>query len=150
MRMTDVRMFESLEDRRLLSATLTPTQRADVNKLYTDLQAVEAKSGVTQTQVLNLVADVKSSLKRAHLPSHKSIKRLVKDTKSAYADKTITLTEGMKLLADAKNVMSTAGVSGKMQNKIIGDATTIVVASNFNATDVKIIFNDLVAIADTV
>ena len=142
-------MIEPLEGRTLMSVTLTPAQKSAVNKLYTDLHAVESRSGISESQVLTLVADVKTALRTAHKPSTSSTNKLITDTKHAYADKNISLSEGLKLLGDAKSVMSSAGVSGHMQNRIIADATSIVISSHFNAADSKTLFNDLVAVANT-
>lgn len=142
-----IALIETVESRTLLSGN--GVQRANVQKLVTDLTAIHAKSSVTQAQITTFYLDLKAATVNAVRPSATTVDRLRIDAKKAAADHKLSDAEKAQLTKDVQNVLVSAHIPLNLAKAVANDAKAIFSATNITADDVKLIVGDVNAIVKT-
>jgi len=125
---------------------MSSTQQSNVDKLKSDLAAMQANSQVTPAMKQQLAADLTAMCEGATKPSQASIDKLAADLAAAMADKKLSQAEIAKLTADVYKVLNSAGISADEFNAVVADAKAILTASGVNKSTVQLIVADLQAI----
>lgn len=118
----------------------------NVDKLKSDLSAIQGKSQVTPAMKQQLANDLMAMCDGATKPSQASVQKLANDLADAIADKKISPAEMAKLTADLNKVLNSAGISMDEFNAVVSDAKAILTASGVTKSDVQLIVSDLQAI----
>ncbi len=115
-----------------------------LDKLQTDLDAIEAKSGVTQGQLATLRADIKALQKAATSAPDADKLQALKDAIAALDGKLPTADQQADINAKFTAVAQSAGVSDTtLIDKVIADQAAVAAASNVTADDLATIKSDL-------
>lgn len=126
---------------------MSDQQKANVEKLVADLQAIKTGSQVTQEQKNKLALDLKTLAQGANKPSKESVEKLATDFSAALQDKQISKDEQAALTTDFQQVLNSANISPSEVETVVKDAQEILVASGITKEDGDLIVSDLKAIA---
>jgi hypothetical protein len=142
--------FETMEPRTLMSATISSTQKANLTKLATDLEAIHAQSGVTVAQLHQLDSDIAVALKSAtSKPSSTSVTAFKSALLKALDSGPLTAAETKALVTDFDAVLTSTGISTTDIQTVGTDIKGIVTASHVTKSQAAEIWSDLEAIVIT-
>jgi hypothetical protein len=143
-------LFETMEPRTLLSATISSTQKANLARLATDLAAIHAQSSVTVAQIHQLDSDIAVALKSATArPSTASVTAFKTELKSALNNGPLTASEIKTLAIDFDAILTSAGISRTAAQAVGTDIKGIITASHITKPQAAEIWSDLEAIVIT-
>lgn len=129
-----------------ITAKMSPTQQANVDKLKSDLLAMKDGSNVTQEQKDALKSDLTDMLSGATRPSQESVQTLANDLTSSMADGSLSLKEKATLTNDFQSVLDSANISADEFGAFVTSVQDVLVASGVTKDDVAAIAGDLQAI----
>jgi len=128
------------------SRMISEEQRANFEKLKTDLKALRDSSNITPEQKEKLVTDLRTMFQGANPPSQESLKAFANALSQARSDGTLSSLEKMNLVACAKAVLDSSNIPLEEVEAVIADTKEIIAASGIEQADVEEIGNDLRAI----
>jgi hypothetical protein len=142
--------FETMESRTLMSATISATQKANLQKLAADLSAIHANSSVTVAQLHQLDSDIAVAVKSAtSKPSAASVSAFKAELKTTLTSGPITAAEAKALTTDFDAILTSAGISKADAQAVGTDIKGIVTASHVTKAEAQGIWSDLEAIYAT-
>lgn len=127
---------------------VSDTQKENLQKLFSDLNAIRADSEVTPEQITQLVGNVATLLDGATLPSQESVSQLLDDLQAAAEDGQFTPVELVQLSNAVDAVLEGANVSREEVQAVVADLWAIVDASGVTQEDIQVITGDLQAIVE--
>jgi hypothetical protein len=142
--------FERIEPRMMMSATISPTQKANLEKLATDLAAIHAKSSVTVAQIHQFETDAATALKAAtNKPSSASVATLKAELKTTLTSGPLTRKEAKTLITDWNAILTSAGIPESDIQAVGSDVKGIITASHVTIPEAEQVWSDLEAIYAT-
>ncbi len=127
---------------------ISDAQRENLQKLFSDLNAIREDSEVTPEQITQLVGDVATLLDGATLPSEESVSQLLEDFHAAAEDGQFSPLELVQLSGDVDALLESADVSREEVQAVVADLLAIVEASGVTQEDFQSIADDLRAIVE--
>lgn len=125
---------------------VSDTQKANIQKLFRDLNAIRASSDVTCQQIVQLVRDVGRAVDGAVAPSAETLDKLTSDLTAALEDGAVNLLEIATLKSDLDAVLASANVPQEEIDALVADVQTIVTASGVTSEQLSTLLQDLKAI----
>jgi tRNA C32,U32 (ribose-2'-O)-methylase TrmJ len=122
-------------------------QQQNIDKLKSDLQAIQSKSEFTPEQKQKLAASLMTLASGTTKPSTESVQKLANDLSNALDDSNLSNQEIYQLSKDIQTVLNSANVPQQEVQTVINNAKTVLEASNLTKADVQLIIADLQAIA---
>lgn len=132
----------------LRTPLISDAQKENLKQLRADLMAIRADSEVTPEMIDQLVDDLAAAAEVATRPSEESVAALRETFAEVTEDQELTAVEKLRLQAAVADVVASTGVTPEMVEAIKADVETIVAASGVDQADVKVILDDLRAIAE--
>ena len=142
-------MIEACESRRLMSHTLTTSQRAAMNSLASELIAFHTAHKIPQALVKAVYNDLLQTVKLAHVPSTSVSKKAIAAATAALKDGVATSKERSLLAADVTSVLRSAGISKALARTSGTDVNTLFHEARITTADVQSVFGTLVAIGES-
>lgn len=144
--------YEHVQKAQELFASKTfidPEQQENIEKLVTDLKALQEKSEVTEEQREALKNDLKSTLRGAQKPSETAVENLAADFLEIISDDHIDLNEIKVLQEDVNLVLNSANISDEKIEVLKEDFQAIGESSNISEEDLETLWNDIVQVVET-
>ena len=138
---------KSKELRSKFSEKKTGEQKANFEKLATDVNSIKAGSSVTPEMKQTLADDLKSTLSTADKPSEESVEKFAADLSTAIADQKIGAKEAVQLSQDADAILNSADISEEDAEALKNDALEIIDAAAISAEEKEVLKTDLENIA---
>lgn len=142
-------LIEACEPRRLMSHTLTVSQRAAINQLGTELVNFHTDHKIPETVVKAVYNDLLQCIKSAHTPSTSVSKTVIAAATKAAKDGIFTSKERSTLAAGVTSVLYSAGISKALSQASGTDVNTLFHEPKIGNADVESIFGTLVAIGES-
>jgi hypothetical protein len=144
--------YEHVQNSKELFASKTfidPEQQENIEKLITDLKALQEKSEVTEEQRETLKNDLISTLQGVQKPSQTAVENLAADFSEIISDGHINLNEIKVIQEDVNLVLNSANISDEKIEVLKKDFQAIGESSNISSEDLETLWNDMVQILET-
>jgi len=123
-------------------------QQDNLTKLKTDLDAITAKSDLTQEMVGDFVGAVQTLVDGAQR-APEEMKALLTDLSEPLEDRSLTLEEKLLIKADIDELLAAANIPREEIEEVVNMFEAFATASNVTREAVELIIDDIRAIAET-